>query len=61
MMGMPRPVSIAGVAGAKFGPRGTGYWNFVPHPVSARSMRRTTMRVGLSRFENGAGLQIESF
>ncbi|MFO7957281.1 MAG: Gfo/Idh/MocA family oxidoreductase [Candidatus Brocadiia bacterium] len=28
LMGMPRPVSVSGVAGAKFGPRGRGYWNY---------------------------------
>ena len=29
-MGMPRPLSASGVAGAKFGPRGLGYWDWVP-------------------------------
>ncbi len=28
LLGRPRPVSVTGVAGAKFGPRGQGYWDF---------------------------------
>src|SRR5439155_24612778 len=28
--GCPEPVSVSGVAGAKFGPRGQGYWEYRP-------------------------------
>ena len=60
-MGMPRPVSITGVAGAKFGPRGTGYWNYVPHPELSEHYAADDYAGGFIRFENGAGLQVESF
>jgi predicted dehydrogenase len=61
VMGMPRPVSISGVAGARFGPRGVGYWNYVPHPELASKYAADDYAGGFIRFENGAGLQIESF
>lgn len=32
ILGMPRPVSVLGVAGAKFGPHGRGYWDYAPPP-----------------------------
>jgi len=28
LLGMPKPISVTGVAGAMFGPRGKGYWDF---------------------------------
>lgn len=62
IMGMPRPVSITGVAGAKFGPRGQGYWRFkVPAKKFSRQFKCDDYGGGFVRFENGAGLQIESF
>ena len=62
LMGMPKPVSVSGVAGAKFGPRGQGYWNFMPVEESYSSQYAADDYAGgFVRFENGAGLQIESF
>ena len=62
IMGMPKPVSISGVAGAKFGPRGQGYWNFIqPDADYFPQYGADDYAGGLIRFENGAGLQIESF
>ncbi|MDQ5854598.1 MAG: Gfo/Idh/MocA family oxidoreductase [Chloroflexota bacterium] len=61
IMGMPRPVSVTGVAGAKFGPRGLGYWNYQPQPEAARQFAADDYAGGFIRFDNGAGLQIESF
>lgn len=61
MLGMPRPVSVIGVAGAKFGPRGVGYWNFVQHPDLGAQYASDDYAGGFIRFENGAGLQVESF
>jgi predicted dehydrogenase len=55
------PVSITGVAGAKFGPRGLGYWNYVQHPELGSQYAADDYAGGFIRFENGAGLQIESF
>lgn len=62
IMGMPKPASVTGVAGAKFGPKGEGYWNF--HKPPRKFYRRYTSDDyggGFIRFENGAGLQVESF
>ncbi len=62
MMGMPRPVSVSSVAGAKFGPRGQGFWDFKPQPPEvAREYAADDYAGGMIRFENGAGLQVESF
>jgi predicted dehydrogenase len=62
LMGMPEPVSVTGVAGAKFGPRGLGYWNFREQPETFYSQYDTDdYGGGFIRFANGAGLQIESF
>jgi predicted dehydrogenase len=62
VMGMPRPVSVTGPAGAKFGPRGLGYWNWVAPAKSVYSQYAADDYAGgFIRFENGAGLQIESF
>ncbi len=62
LMGMPRPVSVVGVAGARFGPRGLGYWDFSPAPEEYyRQFAADDYGGGFIRFENGAGLQIESF
>ncbi len=62
LLGMPKPVSVLGVAGAKFGPRGRGYWKFAPVPEEfSRQYAADDYGGGFIRFENGAGLQIESF
>jgi predicted dehydrogenase len=62
LMGMPRPVSATGVAGAKFGPQGKGFWHFrVPEPEFYSQYAADDYAGGLIRFENGAGLQVESF
>ena len=60
-MGMPRPVSVSGVAGARFGPRGTGYMTYAPQPEAAAQFAVDDYGGGFIRFANGAGLQIESF
>lgn len=61
IMGLPRPVSVVGVAGAKFGPRGLGYWDFSTPPKKVYSQYASDDYAGgFIRFENGAGLQIES-
>jgi predicted dehydrogenase len=61
LMGMPRPVSVTGVAGAKFGPRGVGYWDYKPQPELGPLYASDDYAGGFIRFENGAGLQVESF
>lgn len=62
MMGCPRPETVAGVAGAKFGPRGLGYWDFKPAEKKVYSRYKSDDYAGgLIRFEGGAGLQVESF
>jgi predicted dehydrogenase len=62
LLGMPRPVSVLGVAGAKFGPRGQGYWDFVqPKEDYYRQYDTDDYGGGFIRFENGAGMQVESF
>ncbi len=62
MMGMPRPVSASGVSGAKFGPHGLGYMRYeTPPPEISRQFAADDYAGGFIRFENGAGLQVESF
>ncbi len=67
VMGMPRPVSVTGVAGAKFGPRGLGRSDFgggaVEYSVEdyKRDFAVDDYGVGLIRFDNGAVLEVESF
>lgn len=61
MMGMPRPVSATAVAGAKFGPRGLGFWDFKPQPELGKLYAADDYAGGFIRFANGAGLQVESF
>jgi predicted dehydrogenase len=65
LMGMPKPVSVSGVAGAKFGPRGQGFWTLYPpaKPVAelAKLYNSDDYAGGFIRFANGAGLQVESF
>ena len=62
IMGMPKPVSVLAAAGAKFGPRGLGYWDFMPPPKGApEAYRSDDYAGGFIRFDGGAGLQVESF
>ncbi len=62
MLGMPRPASVTGVAGAKFGPRGLGFMTYEPQPPEVASQFAVDdYGAGLIRFENGLGLQLESF
>jgi len=62
VLGMPRPVSAVGVGGAKFGPRGLGYWDFRTPPKSFwKQYDSDDYAGGFLRFEGGLGLQIESF
>ncbi|HEU4753100.1 MAG TPA: Gfo/Idh/MocA family oxidoreductase, partial [Armatimonadota bacterium] len=62
LAGCPAPVSATGVAGARFGPRGQGYWQFhtVPPELSAQ-YAADDYGAGIIRFANGAALQVESF
>lgn len=61
MMGMPKAVSATGVGGAKFGPRGLGFWEFKPQPEMGALYEADDYAGGLLRFANGAGVQLESF
>ncbi len=62
IMGLPQPVSVSGVAGAKFGPRGQGYWDFQKVDKKVYGLYDCDdYGGGFVRFANGAGLQVESF
>lgn len=62
LLGMPKPVCALAVAGAKFGPRGLGYWDFrAPDPSIPPQYACDDYAGGFIRFENGAGVQVESF
>ncbi len=62
VLGMPTPATVTGVSGAKFGPRGEGYWNGRQAPKSVYSQYEADDYAGgFIRFEDGTGLQIESF
>jgi predicted dehydrogenase len=62
ILGAPEPVSVLGVAGAHFGPRGLGYWDFRPaKPELAAQFAADDFGAGLIRFANGAAIQVESF
>jgi predicted dehydrogenase len=62
ILGLPKPVEVLGVAGAKFGPRGLGYWNrTVPPKETYQQYDSDDYAGGLIRFENGIGVQVESF
>ena len=62
IMGLPKPVSVLAVAGAKFGPRGLGYWQWKEQPPEiSREYQSDDYAGGLIRFEDGVGLQVESF
>jgi predicted dehydrogenase len=61
IMGMPRPVSVTGVAGARFGPRGAGFWDYRAQPALAAQFAADDYAGGTIRFADGSGLQVESF
>ena len=62
LLGTPRAISVTGVAGAKFGPRGVGYWDFkAPARNVYRQFAADDYAGGFIRFEDGIGLQVESF
>lgn len=68
LLGMPKPTSVTGVAGAKFGPRGLGFFGrkapdeTLAAPKSYYSQfAADDYAGGFIRFENGSGLQVESF
>ena len=68
LLGMPQPLSVTGVAGAKFGPRGLGYFGrkgpsqALAAPQSYYSQfAADDYAGGFIRFEDGSGLQVESF
>ncbi len=62
LMGLPEPVTVTGVAGAKFGARGEGYWDFQrPEKKVWSKFEVDDYGGGFVRFANGAGLQVESF
>ncbi|MBN1581150.1 MAG: Gfo/Idh/MocA family oxidoreductase [Anaerolineae bacterium] len=58
----PKPISVMGVSGARFGPRGEGYWHFRPQEKEFYTQYAADDYAGgFIRFENGVGLQVESF
>jgi len=61
LMGMPVPVRVLGTAGARFGPRGQGYWDFAqPTKEHYSQYASDDYGCGMISFENGSALQIES-
>ena len=62
LLDFPKPISVSGVAGAKFGPRGKGYWDFrQPNEAYWSQFKADDYGGGFIRFEGGIGLQVESF
>jgi predicted dehydrogenase len=62
LLGMPQPLSVIGVAGAKFGPRGRGFWHFAePSEAYYAQYAADDYAGGFVRFGDGVGLQVESF
>lgn len=62
LLGMPKPVSVTGVAGARFGPYGRGYFHFkIPPEEFYSQYAADDYAGGFIRFENDIGLQVESF
>jgi len=60
ILGKPQPISVKGVAGAKFGPRGLGYSKPTPKKVW-KQYASDDYAGGLIQFEGGIGMQVESF
>jgi predicted dehydrogenase len=62
LLGEPVPVTVTGVAGAKFGPLGRHYWDFKkPAPGAPEAYAADDYGCGFVRFADGTGLQLESF
>ncbi len=62
ILGMPKPVGVLGAAGAKFGPYGLGYSSGTTPPKSFYEQYASDdYGGGFIRFEDGTGLQVESF
>jgi predicted dehydrogenase len=63
LMGMPEPVSVTGVSGAKFGPKGLGFFGRGAPPEAEyySQFAADDYTGGFIRFANGSGLQVESF
>ena len=68
LLGMPRPLSVTGVAGAKFGPRGLGYFGRKTMGETDAAPKSYYSQFaaddyagGFIRFEDGSALQVESF
>jgi predicted dehydrogenase len=62
LCGCPEPVTVLGTAGARFGPRGEGYWEFRSvSPEFAAQYEADDYGTALIRFENGSAMQVESF
>jgi len=62
LLGMPQPESALAVAGAKFGPRGRGYWDGqVPQKEVYTQFAADDYAGGFIRFEGNIGVQVESF
>lgn len=60
LIGMPKPVTVMGIAGAKFGPKGLGYSRNVTKEIWSQ-YDSDDYAGGIIRFENGAALHVESF
>ena len=62
ILGLPKPIAVLGAAGAKFGPRGRGYWNRMKPPKETyEKYGSDDYAGGFITFEGGLGLQVESF
>lgn len=68
LLGQPQPVSVTGVAGAKFGPRGKGYFGRTARGETGAMAEAYYSQFaaddyagGFIRFADGTGLQVESF
>ncbi|HEY3281130.1 MAG TPA: Gfo/Idh/MocA family oxidoreductase [Armatimonadota bacterium] len=61
LLGNQEPVSALGAAGAHFGPRGLGYWDFAPGTEElAKAFKADDFGAGLIRFADGSAIQVES-
>ena len=62
VLGTPKPVRVVGTDGAKFGPYGRGYgWGRKYTDEVFQQFEADDYAGGFITFENGVGLQIESF
>ena len=62
ILGLPKPIAVLGAAGAKFGPRGLGYWRGTKVPKEIyEKYDSDDYAGGFITFEGGVGLQVESF